>query len=101
MWDREDVGVVGILALAGLVVVPLAREYADLRRARNLGRGSAALTTLLVVPSVVVGIGAAVPLAEWPYVQWGATVAVTLAIYSLAVRAVWGAAGPERATASR
>jgi hypothetical protein len=95
------VGVVGILALAGLVLVPLVREYADFRRSRGLGRGSAALTTLLVVPSVGVGVAVALPVQGWPYAQWGVTVAAALAVYSLAVRAVWGTVEPERASASR
>ena len=94
-------GVVGILALAGLVLVPLVREYADFRRARGLGRRSAALTTVLVVPSVGIGIAVAVPLADWPYAQWGVTVGAALAVYSLAVRAVWGTVEPERVSASR
>ena len=101
MWNGAGVGVVGILALAGVVVVPLIREYADFRRVRGLGRGSAALTTLLVIPAVGIGIASALPLVAWPYAQWGVTVAVALAVYSLAVRAVWGTVEPERASASR
>lgn len=101
MWDLAGVGVVGILALAGLVLVPLVREYADFRRSRGLGRGSAVLTTLLVVPSVGVGIAVALPFGAWPYAQWGVTVAAALAVYSLAVRAVWGTVEPERVSAPR
>ena len=76
-----------ILAVACLVLVPLAREYADFRRSWGLGRAAALGVTGLVVPAVVLGIVAAAPLAEWPYAQWGVTVAVALAAYSLAVRA--------------
>ena len=49
----ECVGIVGILAVAALVVVPLIREYADFRRAWGLGRLSALGVTGLVVPAVV------------------------------------------------
>ncbi|MGH3024473.1 MAG: hypothetical protein ACRDNI_12520 [Gaiellaceae bacterium] len=80
--------VLGILVVAGLVLVPLAREYCDFRRSWGLSRGAALAVTALVLPAVAVGIAAALPLAERPYVQWGVTVAVALAAYSLAVRAV-------------
>jgi len=39
----------------------------------------------------------AMPLAAWPYVQWGVTIAASLAAYSLAVRAVEAAVEPARA----
>lgn len=87
----------GILALAAFVIVPLVREYADFRRSRGLGRLGSLGVTGLVVPAVGVGLVAAQPLASWPFVQWGATVAVALAAYSLAVRAVVGAIEPRRA----
>ena len=90
-------GIVGILALAALVVVPLLREYADFRRSRGLGRLAAFGVTGLVIPSVGVGIAAALPLISWPFVQWGVTVAVALAVYSLAVRAILAAIEPRRA----
>jgi hypothetical protein len=82
------VGIVGLLAVAALVVVPLAREYADLRRAWGIGWLAALGVTALVVPAVAVGLAIALPFASWPFVQWGVTVAAALAAYSLAVRAV-------------
>jgi hypothetical protein len=84
----EAVDALGILVVAGLVLVPLAREYGDFRRSWRLTRGAALALTGLVVPAVAVGIAAALPFAERPFVQWGVTVAVALAAYSLAVRAV-------------
>ena len=83
----------GILVVAGLVLVPLAREYGDFRRSWGLGRAAALGVVALVLPAVAIGIAAASPLAARPFVQWGVTVAVALAAYSLAVRAV-GAAVP-------
>ena len=94
---RQCVGIVGILALAALVVVPLFREYADFRRAWGLGRLAALGLTGLVVPAVAVGLAVALPLAAWPFVQWGVTVAAALAAYSLAVRAIGEAIEPQRA----
>lgn len=79
---------VGILVVAGLVLVPLAREYADFRRSWGFGRAAALGVTGLVVPAVGVGVVAAAPLAGRPWLQWGVTVAVGLAAYSLSVRAL-------------
>ena len=93
-------GIVGVLAVAGLVLVPLAREYADFRRSWGLGRAGALLTTLLVLPSVGIGLAVAAPLAERPTVQWGVTIAAALTAYSLAVRAVDAALGSARASRS-
>jgi hypothetical protein len=90
------VGIVGILAVAALVVVPLFREYADFRRVWGLGRLTALGVTGLVVPATAVGLAVALPFAPWPFVQWGVTVASALAVYSLAVRAVEGVLAPER-----
>jgi hypothetical protein len=92
---------VGILAVAGLVLVPLAREYADFRRSWGLGRAAALGVTGLVVPAVGIGIAAAAPLGAWPYVQWGVSVAAALLVYSLAVRAVGGVVEPTRAAGRR
>jgi hypothetical protein len=92
------VGIVGILAVTALVVVPLFREYADFRRAWGLGPLGALGLTGLVVPAVGIGIAVALPLAAWPFVQWGVTVAAALAAYSLAVRAAGAALAPERAS---
>ena len=71
-------GIVGILAVAALVVVPLFSEYADFRRAWGLGPLGALGLTALVVPSVAIG--------------------VVVAAYSLAVRAAEAALAPERAS---
>ncbi len=90
----------GIVAVAALVVVPLFREYADFRRAWGLGRVSALGVTGLVVPAVGVGLAVALPFAQWPFVQWGVTIAAALAAYSLAVRAVEGVLAPERASSN-
>ena len=88
----------GILAVAALVVVPLVREYADFRRTWGLGRLSALGVTGLVVPATAIGLAVAIPFSEWPFVQWGVTVAAALAAYSLAVRAVEGVLAPARAS---
>lgn len=90
-------GSLGILAVAALVLVPLGREYADFRRAWGLGRLAALGVTGLVVPAVGIGVVVALPLAAWPYAQWGVTIAVSLAAYCLAVRAVEAAVEPARA----
>jgi len=95
------VGIVGILAVAAIVVVPLVREYADFRRAWGLGRLSALGVTGLVVPAIAIGLAVALPFSQWPFVQWGVTVAAALAAYSLAVRAVEGVLAPERVSHSR
>ena len=62
--------------------------------------GSGALAALgvtgLVLPAVGIGVVVALPLAAWPYVQWGVTIAAALAAYSLAVRAVEAAVEPAR-----
>lgn len=84
----NGVDAVGMLVVVGLVLVPLAREYADFRRSWGLGRAASLGVTALVVPAVGIGIVAAAPLAGSPWLQWGVTVAVALAVYSLAVRAV-------------
>ena len=84
----KAVEVLGILVVAGLVLVPLAREYYDFRRSSGLGRMAALGITGLVFPALTLGVVAASPLAERPWLQWGVTVAVALASYSLAVRAV-------------
>jgi hypothetical protein len=94
-------GSLGILAVAGLVLVPLFREYADFRRAWGLGRAAALGVTGLVVPAVGIGVVVALPLAAWPYAQWGVTIVVSLAAYSLAVRTVGAAVQPARASGRR
>jgi len=103
VWNRDlmGMGILALSALAAVVVVPLAREYADFRRSWGLGRTAALGLTAVVLPAVGVGIVVATPLAEWPLLQWGATVAAALGVYSLAVRAVEAALVPERASHSR
>jgi hypothetical protein len=89
----------GLLAvIAALVVVPLAREYRDFRRALGLGPLGALGTTALLLPSFAIGLVLSLPLGAHPEVQWLATVLATLVAYSLAVRGVEEVleASPER-----
>ncbi len=89
---------IGILALVALVVLaPLGREYADLRRSWGFGRLAAFGTTLLVLPSIGVGFALALPLASRPALQWTTTVLVALIVYSVSAAAVRSAASPARA----
>jgi hypothetical protein len=90
-----------LLALGAIVVVPLAWEYLDFRRSLGLSRLAALATTLLVAPSLAVGFVLALPLASRPGLQWAATVAFTVVVYSLATRAVGAALGPARAPGAR
>jgi hypothetical protein len=84
-----------LLAVVGTVVVaPLAREYADLRHARGFGRLAALATTLLVLPSLGVGLTLSLPLAARPTLQWTTAVVLAMVVYSLAVAGA-------RATAER
>jgi divalent metal cation (Fe/Co/Zn/Cd) transporter len=74
-----------LLAVVGTVVVaPLAREYADLRHTWGFGRLAALATTLLVLPSLGVGLTLSLPLAERPTLQWTTTVVLAMVVYSLA-----------------
>ena len=77
-----------VIAIAALVVVPLAREYLDLRRTWGLGLLGGLAVTGLVVPSFGVGFALALPLRDRPGLQWLVTVIATLAAYSLAVRGI-------------
>ena len=86
-----------VFALIGaLVLVPLAREYADFRASWALGRLAALSTTLLIVPALAAGLAVGLVFAAEPAAQWTATVVTTLAVYSLAVGAVRGALTPAR-----
>jgi hypothetical protein len=85
-----------LLAIGAVVLVPLAREYADFRRSWGLGRLGALATTSLVLPAFAVSFALSLPLAPRPALQWAATVGVTLIVYSLAVRAVENAVAPAR-----
>ncbi len=84
-----------LLAVVGAAVVaPLAREYADLRQEWGFGRLTALATTLLVLPSLGIGLALSLPLADRPTLQWTAAVVVAIVVYSLTVAGV-------RATAER
>jgi hypothetical protein len=94
---------IAISLLAILVLVPLTREYLDLRRSLGLSRSMAFGTTALVIPSFVVGLVLALPLSAQPVLQWLATVTVTVLVYSVAARAIaasaWAAGtDPSRST---
>ena len=83
-----------LLAIGAVVLLPLAREYADFRRSWGLGRAAALATTGLVVPAFAVSFALSLPLASKPALQWAAIVGATLVVYSLAVRAVENAVEP-------
>jgi hypothetical protein len=87
--------------LAAVVLVPLGREYADLRRTFGLGRVGAFATTGLVLPAFAVSSVLALPLAAHPVAQWIAIVATTFAIYSLATRAIVASASVAGTAPSR
>jgi uncharacterized membrane-anchored protein len=79
----------GLLAvIAAMVIVPLAREYMDFRRAWGLRRLGALGITALVLPSFAVGFALALPLGDHAELQWVAAVLATLLVYSLAVRGI-------------
>jgi hypothetical protein len=97
----ELVGV-GVLAfLAAVVLVPLGREYADLRRSYALSRLGAVATTALVLPAFAVSLVLALPLSGQPVFQWLATVSATVLIYSVAARAIAASASAARTAPSR
>jgi hypothetical protein len=87
--------------LAGLIFVPLAREYGDLRRSFGLSRAAALATTSLVLPAFAVGLTLALPLESHPALQWLATVVGTLLIYSLATSAIAASASAAGTAPSR
>jgi len=96
------IGVVVVLGvIAAVVLVPLAREYADLRRSFGLGRAAAAGTTLLVLPALGCGLAAALPIGSHPAAQWTVAVVVALAVYSLAASAVRSTLAPAAARSRR
>jgi hypothetical protein len=90
-----------VALLAGIILVPLVSEYGDLRRSFGLSRVAAFATTSLVVPAFVVGLTLALPLQSRPALQWVATVAGTLAVYSLATRAIAASASAAGTAPSR
>ena len=87
--------------LAAVVLVPLGREYADLRRTFGLGKIGAFATTALVLPSFAVATVLALPLDAHPVAQWVAIVATTFAVYSLATRAIVASASSAETAPSR
>jgi hypothetical protein len=90
-----------VVLLAGIILIPLTREYGDLRRSVGLSRVAAFATTSLVVPAFVVGLTLALPLQSRPALQWVATVVGTLAVYSLATRAIVASASAAGTAPSR
>ena len=90
-----------VALLAGIILVPLVSEYGDLRRSFGLSRVAAFATTSLVVPAFVVGLTLALPLQSLPALQWVATVVGTLAVYSLATRAIAASASAAGTAPSR
>lgn len=87
--------------LGAAVVVPLAREYADLRRSAGLGRLGALATIGLLLPGLAVGVALSLPLAGRPFAQWAATALVALLLYSLAARAITANASSAATAPSR
>ncbi|HEY3070802.1 MAG TPA: hypothetical protein VGJ34_10850 [Gaiellaceae bacterium] len=90
-----------IALLAGIVVLPLAREYCDLRRSFDLSRVAAFATTALVLPAFGAAIVLALPLAAHPAAQWVAIVGTTLLVYSAATRAIVASASRAETAPSR
>ena len=90
-----------VALLAGIILVPLSREYGDLRRSFGLSRVAALATTSLVLPAFGVGLTLALPLQSRPALQWVATVVGTLVVYSLATRAIAASASAVRTAPSR
>jgi uncharacterized membrane-anchored protein len=74
--------------LAGIILVPLASEYGNLRRSFALSRIGALSTTALVLPAFGMATVFALPLSAHPVAQWLATVTTTVVVYSLAARAI-------------
>jgi hypothetical protein len=89
-----------LAGLAAVVLLPLAREYADFRMA-GLARTAAMSTTLLLLPALAVGLAVALPLAARPAAQWALTVVVTVALYSAATRAILARASSAATAPSR
>jgi hypothetical protein len=87
--------------LVAIVVVPLSSEYRELRRSLGLSRLRALGTTALVLPTFAVALMLALPLSSHPPVQWLATVAGTLLLYSLAARAIADSASEAETAPSR
>ena len=84
----ERANVILLAIIGGVVVAPLSREYADLRQAWGFGRLAALATTILVLPSLGIGLALSLPLADRPTLQWTVAVAGALVVYSLAAARV-------------
>jgi hypothetical protein len=92
----------GVLAVvAAIVLVPLGREYADLRRSFGLSRVGAFATTALVVPALAVATVLSQPFAAHPSAQWCAIVLATFGLYSFATRAIVASASSAETAPSR
>jgi uncharacterized membrane-anchored protein len=89
-----------LATLAAVVLVPLAREYADLRAA-GLARVSALGVVSLVIPALGVGLALTLPLAGRPEAQWAVTVILTVALYSAATRPILARASSAATAPSR
>jgi hypothetical protein len=85
-----------VLVVAAAVVVPLAYEYAGLRREWGIGRLGAMAATSTLFPALGLGLALSLPLDGVPIVRWLAAVTVTIAAYSLALAALRPIAAPER-----
>ena len=83
-----------LFLLAGVVLVPLGREYTDFRRTWGLTRTASAATTLLVLPALGVGVVVGLALAETFATQWATAIVVTVLVYSAAACAVRSAIEP-------
>ncbi len=86
---------IAIFSLLGLIVLaPLGREYADLRRSWGFSRRTAFGTTLLVLPSIGVGLALALPLGSRPALQYATAVLAGLVVYSVSAAVVRSSATP-------
>ena len=86
--------------LGAVVLVPLAREYTDLRTT-GLTRVSALGAIALLFPAFAVSLTLALPFADRPALQWAVTVIVTVALYSAATRAILARASAAATAPSR
>jgi hypothetical protein len=87
-----------LLVIAAAIVVPLVREYAELRSAWGVGRLAALAATSTLFPSLGIGLAVAYPFHETPAASWMVTVAVTVATYSAALAALRPSEAPQRSS---
>jgi hypothetical protein len=87
-----------VLVILAAVVVPLVREYAELRQDWGFGRLAALGTTSTLFPSLGIGLAVSSPLAGTPALRWLVAVAVTIATYSLALSALRPSEAPQRSS---